>query len=141
MKSYNNDAQLKIDMLAEVKRHREADMLVKGTYNSERNGKWVGCAVGCSLHSLNAIRGLHHPLGSHAAYETIGVPVALAFLQDGLFQCPSSPLCGFIPLGLGFFLTGYGWWKIGEPDCRFYHIFLWVGGLGLMLYGWFIILA
>lgn len=88
MNSYNGDHKLKADMLVEVERHRAADMLIKGTYGrTEENGKWQGCAVGCSLHSLNKIRGLNIETGNHSAYETtIGVPISLAYLQDGLFE-------------------------------------------------------
>ena len=82
MKAYLNDEQLKIAMLAEVERHRAADMLVKGTYGREREGKWQGCAVGCSLHSVNKIRGLTFPTGDHSAYPVaVGVPESLAHLQ------------------------------------------------------------
>jgi len=40
-------------LVAEIKAHREADQIIQGTYGEGNNGDWKGCAVGCSIHSLN----------------------------------------------------------------------------------------
>ena len=54
--AFQNDPQLKKDLLREVAKHRKADMIVQGTYGKE-NGTWKGCAVACSLRSLAIIKG------------------------------------------------------------------------------------
>ena len=42
MRAFTKDIK-KREFLAEVKRHRELDMIVQGTYG-KTNGKWLGCA-------------------------------------------------------------------------------------------------
>ncbi len=72
MKAFLDDPKLKEERIAQVRRHREADQLIKGTY--WEGGK--GCAVGCTVHS-----------GDHSAYETeLGIPRVLARLEDRLFE-------------------------------------------------------
>lgn len=85
--AFHNDPQLKADLLEEVKRHRLADQIIKGTYGTGGNGDWKGCAVGCSLHSLNKIRGFDYDTGDHASVEEgAGVPRQIAYLQDYIFE-------------------------------------------------------
>ena len=84
--SFNNDSQLKDDLLLEVKRHEELDMIVQGHYGRE-NGKWTGCKVGCSIHSLNKIKGLDYRTDDHSAYESgFGVSRIIARLTDRIFE-------------------------------------------------------
>ena len=72
MQAFLNDPAIKAKYLGRVDAHREADQLVKGKYWED--GK--GCAVGCTIHSSN-----------HIAYETLlGIPVALARLEDAIFE-------------------------------------------------------
>jgi hypothetical protein len=72
MLAYHNDPTIKIAILAQLAKHREADELIKGEY--WENGK--GCAVGCTIHS-----------GNHAEYETrFGIPQMLARLEDRIFE-------------------------------------------------------
>jgi len=86
LRAYDNDAQLKKDMVSEVMRHQKADMIVKGTYGKE-NGVWKGCAVGCSIHSYNLKRGKEIATDNHNAFETeLGIPESLARLEDYLFE-------------------------------------------------------
>ena len=76
LKAYHGSPEIKAKYLARVRRHREADELIKGQY--WRNGK--GCAVGCTLEERFAE-------ARHAAYETdLGIPVALARLEDSIFE-------------------------------------------------------
>jgi hypothetical protein len=72
MKAYHSDELLKANILAALAAHRESDEIVKGHY--WENGK--GCAVGCTIKS-----------GDHMAYEPLfGIPVALAYLEDRIFE-------------------------------------------------------
>lgn len=82
MIAFNGDAQLKADLLREVAWHREQDKLVHGSYGTGLGPDWKGCAVGCSIHSLNKLRGEQHNTGDHAHFESVGVPRQLVYLQD-----------------------------------------------------------
>ena len=75
-------------LLAEIIRHQEADQIIQGIYGNDKNGKaWKGCAVGCSIHSLNQLEGKKFQLGDHHVYETeLGIPEPLAYLEDRLFE-------------------------------------------------------
>lgn len=54
--TYSNDKKLKNAFLAEIVKHRKLDMIAQGTYGTQ-NGHWKGCAVACSLRSLDIVRG------------------------------------------------------------------------------------
>ena len=70
--AYHGDNKIKAKYLRRVRAHAKADQIIQGT--GWENGK--GCAVGCTLHEYN-----------HAAYEKeLGIPVALARLEDCLFE-------------------------------------------------------
>ena len=72
MQAYHNDENLKSSVLAEMKSHREADNLIKGSY--WEGGK--GCAVGCLIKGSD-----------HSQYEPMfGIPTALAQLEDQIFE-------------------------------------------------------
>jgi hypothetical protein len=74
--AFHNDPEIKAKYLARVKAHRKADEIVKGQYWERRDGKFRGCAVGCTLHSSD-----------HSAYEAeLGIPTALAYLEDTIFE-------------------------------------------------------
>lgn len=85
--SYLSDEQLKVDLLAEVKRHEELDQIVQGHYGKE-NGKWTGCSVGCAIHSLNRIRNKDYiEYGDHSIFEKeFGIPRIIARLNDRIFE-------------------------------------------------------
>ena len=71
-RAYHGDPAAKAAIIAQLEAHRAADQLVRGQY--WESGK--GCAVGCTLHS-----------GNHAEYEPrFGIPVALAHLEDRIFE-------------------------------------------------------
>jgi hypothetical protein len=87
MLAYLGDHQLKSDFVEEVRWHREQDRLIKGQYSDGHGDNFRGCAVGCSLHSLNKRRGLELDVSNHMAYEEhLGIPVQLARLEDCIFE-------------------------------------------------------
>jgi hypothetical protein len=87
MRAFHGDAELKKNLLAEVAKHRKADMLVKGDYGSHEMAEFRGCAVGCSLHSLSHLQDKRYNLRDHSAYEpAAGVPRLLARVQDRIFE-------------------------------------------------------
>jgi len=70
-----------------VEKHRIQDQIIQGTYGEEENGKWKGCAVGCSIHSLNLRLGKDLDTSNHKVYETeLGIPEWLARLEDRIFE-------------------------------------------------------
>ena len=73
MKAFHNDPAIKEKYLSRVREHALADEIIKGVYWE----KGRGCAVGCTIHSSN-----------HKAYEDeLGIPMILARLEDGIFEC------------------------------------------------------
>ena len=90
MQAYLNDPQLKRRLIAEIRKHEKADQIVSGTYGELRDRKWVGCAIGCALHSLNKIEKVADPrlhTGEHARFPTeLGIPIELAYHIDHVFE-------------------------------------------------------
>ena len=78
-------AVLKRALVREMEKHRRQDQIIKGTYG-KMNGEWKGCAVGCSIHSLNALQGKDRETSKHSVFEEIGIPQSLAHLQDQIFE-------------------------------------------------------
>jgi hypothetical protein len=90
--AFHGNAQLKADLLAEVAEHRLHDQIIKGTYGEHSERDWKGCAVGCSLHSLNRRLGTQYDTSSHVSFEpAAGVPRQIAHLQDYIFERLPSP--------------------------------------------------
>jgi pyruvate/2-oxoglutarate dehydrogenase complex dihydrolipoamide acyltransferase (E2) component len=72
MQAFRNDPKIKAKYLRRVRAHAKADEIIHGKY--WEGGR--GCAVGCTIHS-----------GNHQAYEDeLGIPKALAHLEDTLFE-------------------------------------------------------
>src|SRR6201986_1912331 len=70
--AYHGNPKEKSAILAQLRRHAEADEIVKGQYWED--GK--GCAVGCTIHGSD-----------HALYEPkFGIPQMLARLEDTIFE-------------------------------------------------------
>jgi hypothetical protein len=87
MLTYLNSPQLKADFLGEIGKHEAADAFMKGSYGEGSGKNFRGCAIGCSLHSLNKINGKKQKTGDHARYEKeLGLPTWLAYLEDNLFE-------------------------------------------------------
>jgi hypothetical protein len=91
MQAFNNDPKLKEALLREIRKHEKADAIIKGTYGKTEGGKWKGCAVGCTLKSLNIIKKEDGSTSSHARYEDIGIPRAIARLEDAIFERLAEP--------------------------------------------------
>jgi hypothetical protein len=89
MLSYHNDSSLKARFLGHIERHRKDDAFLRGTYGTMQDGKFRGCAVGCSIRSLDEIDGRPLKLenGSHKDLaERLGIPLILARLEDCIFE-------------------------------------------------------
>ena len=81
--TYHNDPALKAAFLEQITAHEQADRIIQGEYWDG----FKGCAVGCSVESLNHINGTTYKHGDHAAYaEALGIPEWLARLEDTLFE-------------------------------------------------------
>lgn len=86
MRAFHGKAELKETLLAEIKWHEEQDKIVQGTYGNEGD-EFKGCAVGCSINSLNRKLGKNFSTSDHKIYETeLGIPETLAYLEDSLFE-------------------------------------------------------
>jgi hypothetical protein len=85
--AFNSDTNLKTMLLEEVENHRKADQIIQGTYGKDVDGKWKGCAVGCSIHSLNIKLGKEYATDDHSVYpKEIGIPETIAYLEDCIFE-------------------------------------------------------
>ena len=87
MLSYHNDASLKSLVVQEMQKHQEQDQFIKRSYGREHNGKFKGCAVGCTIDSVNVLLEKTYNTSSHTVLEeALGVPVWLSRLQDSFFE-------------------------------------------------------
>lgn len=87
--AYNNNSALKAALLVEIENHRAADAIIAGTYGRMYADGWKGCAVGCSLRSLDIARGREPDVYNkdHGRFETeLGIPRILAKLEDHIFE-------------------------------------------------------
>ena len=73
MIAFHGKKSVKDFYVARVAGHEMADEIVQ-SYGYWKDGR--GCGVGCSVHS-----------DQHSSYENeLGIPVALAYLEDGMFE-------------------------------------------------------
>ena len=87
MKAFTSTTMTKEELLKELKIHQKADDFIKGSYDTIVNGSFKGCAVGCSLESLNRKKGLKVGYNDHYAYEpNFGIPMWLAKMEDRIFE-------------------------------------------------------
>src|SRR5947207_2722633 len=93
MQAFHNDPELKRRLLVEIGKHEAADAIVKGQYGEMGLPieQFKGCAIGCALHSLNALNGKWCPVpkavGDHARFPTeLGIPIELAYHIDTMFE-------------------------------------------------------
>ncbi len=86
--SYKNDKGLKDMLVKEIERHRKLDKIVQGRYGKNEDGdNFRGCAVGCSIHSLNVKLNKDFSPNDHSVYEKeLGIPEWLARLEDTIFE-------------------------------------------------------
>jgi len=128
MKAYHGIQELKMTMVAAAIRHREADRLAQGFgYGKlDADGKWRGCAMGCTIQTINLKQGRQIRFGDHAAYESeLGVPRMLAYLEDGIFEAlPKAAALTWperflqaIPIGADLSLVGdqFLHWLLVDP--------------------------
>ena len=86
--TYHGNHDFKAAFLAEIGKHEVADQITKGTYG-QMNGQWHGCAIGCSLRSLNLLGGHPHDqqTGRHDRIpKELGWPLWLAYAEDDIFE-------------------------------------------------------
>jgi hypothetical protein len=121
--AYHGDPALKETALEQLAMHKRLDQIVQGLYWTEENGG-RGCAVGCLLHD---------PEGAHERYETeFGIPVQLAWLEDGIFEdldvqvAKEWPLrfMGAIPVGadLTAVWPRFAIWLMTDPEWGLEHL-------------------
>lgn len=99
MKAYSGTIKKK-DFIKEIKWHQEQDKIVQGTYGNEVDGtSFRACAVGCSIHSINRLKGTEYDTSTHKLYETeLGIPEWLARLEDTIFEGLPAELAKQWPL-------------------------------------------
>lgn len=85
--AYNNDPKLKARFIEEITKHEKADAIVRRIYGKGDGENWKGCAIGCSLKSMNTILGKDENTSLHIRYEDeLGIPLILARLEDTFFE-------------------------------------------------------
>lgn len=85
--AYLGDEKLKEDFLKEISWHQEQDKIIKRTYGEGKGESFRGCAVGCSINSLNRIQNKTYKTDDHSVYEeALGIPETIAMLEDGIFE-------------------------------------------------------
>lgn len=85
MKSFNQE--LKSALVAEIRKHREHDQVVQGSYGGYVEGKFRGCAVGCAIHSLCLLEDRGYSTSDTNLYESkFGIPTILGDLQDVIHE-------------------------------------------------------
>ena len=85
MKTFNKE--LKQKLIAEIKKHMKADQIIQGTYGEKDGGKWRGCAVGCSIRSLNIINKTDFDTDDHYSLaRVLGTTPQLHYLEDKIFE-------------------------------------------------------
>ena len=85
--AYLGQPTLKTRMLAEIEEHRKADQIVPGLYGNYLAKHFIGCAVGCALHSLNRITQDAKPTDMHERFPSeLGIPTNVAWAMDHIFE-------------------------------------------------------
>ena len=77
----------KDEFIKEIKWHKEQDAFMRGTYNEGNKNNFKGCAVGCSINSINRLLGTAYEYGEHIDMaETLQIPEWLVRLEDKIFE-------------------------------------------------------
>jgi hypothetical protein len=86
--AYSHPSISKELFVAEIEAHTAADRFVQGSYGNDSDETFRGCAVGCSLETVNRkLKNTHVSTSDHGAYETyLGIPRVLAKLEDRIFE-------------------------------------------------------
>lgn len=104
MQAYNNDENFRARFISELERHREEDRFTQGTYGEAIDGLWRGCAVACSLRTLDIIDGespasmLHKDFYDGEVWNArlrpshkelsrrLCIPIHMAYAEDKVFE-------------------------------------------------------
>jgi hypothetical protein len=88
--------------IEEMEWHLEQDGFMQGTYCQYGDGtSFRGCAVGCSVHSINKRLGINLSYCSHRDMaDNLGWPEWLAHLADNIFEGLDDEACKRWPLEL-----------------------------------------
>ena len=87
MRAYLGDPQFRKDFLAEIRMHQHADVRHDGFGETGMDGKCRRCSVGCTIHTLNRLKGTDYSTTWHEVYEIeLGIPMALAYMEDCIFH-------------------------------------------------------
>ena len=77
----------KDEFIKEIKWHKEQDAFMRGTYNEGNKNNFKGCAVGCSINSINKLLGTAYGYDEHIDMaETLQIPEWLVRLEDKIFE-------------------------------------------------------
>lgn len=112
MLAFHNDPAIKAMFLARIAAHAAADEIVKGAY--WENGQ--GCAIGCTYHTADHM----------ASEREAGIPVALAHLEDHIFESLPNDLAmtwphrfmSAVPVGADLGMVGpkFALWLIRDSQ-------------------------
>lgn len=88
MLSYHNDSNFKDMVVGFMKDHQLLDDIIKGSYGETEYGKeFKGCAVGCTINSINKALGKSYDTNNHKVFEeSMGIPTWLAAIQEEFFE-------------------------------------------------------
>jgi len=87
MKAFTNTPITKERFIYHLKEHQKMDAFVNGTYGENSGKEFKGCAVGCSINSINLELNKELSVSAHVLYEEyLGVPEWLARLEDTIFE-------------------------------------------------------
>jgi hypothetical protein len=77
----------KDEFIKEIKWHMEQDAFMRGTYTQNNKNNFKGCAVGCSINSINRLLGTAYDYDEHIDMaETLQIPEWLVRLEDKIFE-------------------------------------------------------
>ena len=77
----------KDQFIKEIKWHMEHDAFMRGTYTEGKKNNFKGCAVGCSINSINRLLGTAYDYDEHIDMaETLQIPEWLVRLEDKIFE-------------------------------------------------------
>ena len=89
MTTYHNDPTLKAQLVSAARHHRDADMLLVGTWEQGSGERFRGCSLACLIHSLNGLPNVETPAEFNdfaGAAEATGWPEWLHRIQEGVFE-------------------------------------------------------
>lgn len=87
MLAFINTIETKEQALKAAKHHRDADMLIKGTYGEGEGAEFKACSVGCAYAPFQTTPGELHKLSE----SVHGIPEWLTRVRDAIFEGLPSP--------------------------------------------------